>query len=199
MVGKIMKQIYENLINYFLCVFYRKNFYFFYIMWCNINEQHFPIINVSFNDNNQDEKEFDLFLDKWRDLYDNKNDFLFVFDTRKLALLNIKYAYKMSSFIKELKKRNKQYLKKSIIIVKNKYVGFLLNIVFNITTPVADVYLLSNNDSILIDDIENIKNEKMFNQTIDDYKQHFTIVRSKDSSKKTDKETQLNNHIKIEI
>lgn len=162
-------------------------------MWCNINEQHFPIINVSFNDSNQDEKEFDLFLDKWRDLYDKKNEFLFVFDTRKLALLNIKYAYKMSSFIKELKKHNKQYLKKSIIIVKNKYVGFLLNVVFNITNPVADVYLLSNNDSIVIDDIENIKNEKMFNQTIEDYKQHFSIVRSKESSKKTAKESHLNN------
>ena len=34
----------------------------------------------------------------------------------------MKYAIKMTSFIKELKRQENQYLKGSIIIVKNKYI-----------------------------------------------------------------------------
>ena len=85
-------------------------------MWCNIDKTNFPIIKISFNAEKQIESEFDEFLQEWIKLYEEKKEFYFVFDTCDLGMLNVKYAYKMSKFIKEIKKRDKQYLKKSLII-----------------------------------------------------------------------------------
>ena len=95
-------------------------------------------------------------------------------------MLNVKYAYKMSKFIKEIKKRDKQFLKKSLIIVKNQYISFLLNIVFSLTKPVANVYLFSNtDDKIIKEDIHNIKSESEFETVIEDYKINFSVILSK--------------------
>ena len=149
-------------------------------MWCIFDKSNLPIVKISFGSDEQIEKEFDDFLDEWLKLYDEKIEFYFVFDTRQLSLLNVKYAYKMSSFIKALKKREVQYLKKSIIIVKNKYIQFLLNIVFSITRPVADAYLFSNhNNKLASDDIINIKTLNNFENAINDYKDSFSIIKSK--------------------
>ena len=35
----------------------------------------------------------------------------------------------------------KQYLEKSIIIVSNKYIKYLLNFIFKLTSPLATVYI----------------------------------------------------------
>ena len=149
-------------------------------MWCDIDKSKMPIIKVNFKDESQVESDFDKLLDEWISFYDRKIPFYFVFDTRNLNNLNIKYAYKMSSFIKKLKKLEKQYLLSSIVIVKNQYIRFLLNIVFSITKPVANVYLFSNHADLMItEDIQNIYNEKSFNQVIDDYKSNFTCIKSK--------------------
>ena len=149
-------------------------------MWCNIDKTNLPIIKVSFNNEKQVEEEFDLFLEEWNKLYDQKKYFYFIFDTCQLGMLNVKYAYKMSKFIKELKKRDEQYLKKSLIIVKNQYISFLLNIVFSITKPVADVYLFSNqSDKVIKEDIINVKTEADFNNILVDYKITLSVVKSK--------------------
>lgn len=149
-------------------------------MWCNIDKTNFPIIKVSFNNEKQVEAEFDLFLEEWKTLYDQKNNFYFIFDTCQLGMLNVKYAYKMSKFIKELKKRDEQFLKKSLIIVKNQYISFLLNIVFSITKPVADVYLFSDqSDKLIKEDIINVKTESDFNNILVDYKINLSVIKSK--------------------
>ena len=147
-------------------------------MWCNIDKTNFPIVKISFNAEKQIEEEFDKFLEEWLKLYEEQKEFYFIFDTCSLGLLNVKYAYKMSKFIKNLKKRDKQYLNKSIIIVKNQYISFLLNIVFSITKPVADVYLFNNNsDKMIKEDIENITNSNTFELVIQDYKQNLTVIK----------------------
>lgn len=149
-------------------------------MWCVIDKSHFPIIKISFNAEAQIEKEFDLFLEEWLSLYEQEKEFYFIFDTCQLGLMNVKYAYKMSKFIKELKKRDKQFLNKSLIIVKNQYISFLLNIVFSITKPVANVYLFSEHtDPIIKEDIENIKSPAGFETVIKDYEINLTVVKSK--------------------
>ena len=149
-------------------------------MWCNIDKTHFPIIKISFNADKQIESEFDLFLDEWIKLYDEEVEFYFIFDTCDLGTLNIKYAYKMSKFIKELKKRDKQFLKKSLIIVKNKYIRFLLNIVFSITKPIADVFLFSDtNDHIIKEDIQNIQTQNDLDTVLEDYKINLSVIKSK--------------------
>lgn len=149
-------------------------------MWCDIDKSNFPIIRISFNSEKQVEKEFDEFLAEWLKLYEEEKEFYFIFDTCDLGMMNVKYAYKMSKFIKELKKRDRQFLKKSLIILKNQYISFLLNIVFSITKPVANVYLFSNNsDKLIKEDIENIKTSSDFENTIEDYLINFTVIKCK--------------------
>lgn len=149
-------------------------------MWCNIDKSNFPIIKISFNAEKQIESEFDTFLKEWVDLYDQEKEFYFIFDTCELGMLNVKYAYKMSKFIKEIKKRDKQFLKKSVIIVKNQYISFLLNIVFSLTKPVANVYLFSNTeDKIIKEDIHNIKTPTELDTVLEDYKRNFSVIKCK--------------------
>ena len=47
----------------------------------------------------------------------------------------------MRKFIKKIKEFPHQYLKKSLIIVSNKYVKYLLSIVFSVQKPIATVYI----------------------------------------------------------
>ncbi len=160
-------------------------------MWCDIDKSKMPIVKVNFKDGSQVETEFDELLNEWLSFYNEKIPFYFVFDTRNLNNLNIKYSYKMSSFIKKLKKLEKQYLLGSIIIVKNQYIRFLLNIVFSITRPVANVYLFSNHADVMIsEDIQNINTVKDFNQVIIDYKSNFTCIKSRCQSVAEEKEQQ---------
>lgn len=155
-------------------------------MWCEIDKSKLPIVKVNFTDKTQIEEEFNYLLDEWQQFYSDKIPFYFVFDTRNVSSLNIKYAYKMSNFIKQLKKKEHQYLKGTIIIVKNQYVRFLLNIVFSITRPVADVYLFSKHSDLMItEDIYNIKTENNFRQVIMDYKDSFTCIKSRCTSVET--------------
>ena len=116
-------------------------------MWAKYDYSKLPIINVSFNTNIKDEEEFKLFLKEWLELYKKQKDFTFVFDTTNVGLINISYCFKLKKFIGELKQLPKQYLQKSIIIVSNKYIKHLLNIIFKITKPLATVYIYEINSN----------------------------------------------------
>ena len=139
-------------------------------MWAKYDYSKLPIINVSFNTNIKDEEEFKLFLKEWLELYKKQKDFTFVFDTTNVGLINISYCFKLKKFIGELKQLPKQYLQKSIIIVSNKYIKHLLNIIFKITKPLATVYIYEiNSNKNSIDENINIdidKNKKL-NEDID--------------------------------
>ena len=55
--------------------------------------------------------------------------------------ISIKYAIKMTLFIKSLRKEPYHYLQKSLILVNDKYIKRLLDFVFTLQSPVAPVYL----------------------------------------------------------
>jgi hypothetical protein len=112
-------------------------------MFVTFNYDNFPLVYVIFGKLNSTE-EFDIFINKWLDLYRKKEEFTFIFDTSNLEVYNIKYSFKMSAFIYRLKKEPKQYLKKSIIIVKNNFIQYLLDLIFFIQSPVAPVYIIKN-------------------------------------------------------
>ena len=128
-------------------------------MWANYNYYNFPLVEVDFNKSIQNYDEFKDFLVRWTLLYQNKRDFTFIFDTTKVGFIKPKYCFKMTKFIKKLKQFPHQYLQKSIIIVSNKYIKYLLNIIFKIQKPVAPVYLYSTkitvNYNLLLKKIEN--------------------------------------------
>lgn len=111
-------------------------------MWAKYNFNNFPIVKVEFDGVIEENKDFIDFINKWKRLYDEKEDFEFIFDTSGCGLVNPKYSFYMAFFIKNLKKKPKQYLKKSTIYIYHKCILYLLKMVFYIEKPVAPVHLV---------------------------------------------------------
>lgn len=114
----------------------------------------FPKIKVKFQNNIQNKEDYYLFEKEWLDCYNYKKQFIFVFDTTNVGMIHIKYVYKLTKFINNLKKKKYNnpnefdFLKYSIIIVNNWYIKHLLNITFMIQKPVAPVYIIEKNYDI---------------------------------------------------
>ena len=76
------------------------------------------------------------------------NDFSFLFDIRELGDVSLKYCVKMSMFIYKLRKRS-SISSKDIIVLNDNKIQRLLDFIFAIQSPVADVFIYNNNtDSI---------------------------------------------------
>lgn len=115
-------------------------------MFAHYNYDNFPVVFVSFSESINSENEFDQFLTEWLNLYHNREDFLFIFDTRNMKNIPIKYAIKMTLFIKSLRREPYHYLQKSLILVNDKNIKRLLDFVFTLQSPVAPVYLWHINE-----------------------------------------------------
>lgn len=125
-------------------------------MWATYDDTNFPRINVKFQGVPVNNDDFDDFLTKW-DSYNSGRDeaeYIFVFDTSNVGMVNPKYTIKMSKFIKKLKK-NPQFLKASVITCSSRYTRFLLRLIFLIQKPVANVYITSRSDTLFIDNLSN--------------------------------------------
>ena len=116
-------------------------------MFAHYDHSHFPIVSVVFSETVQNENEFDLFLQKWLELYHDQSDFYFLFDTRKMQNIPLKYSIKMALFIKKLRKQPYHYLQKSLILVNNPNIKRLLDFVFTMQSPVAPVYIWLTEES----------------------------------------------------
>lgn len=133
-------------------------------MFAVFDRTNFPIVKVKFNEGPNSDEEFDDFLNQWTQLYEERNDFTFLFETMDMRNPHIKYAIKMSQFIKRLKNNDHQYLQKSIILINNNKIKYLLDFIFMIQSPVAPIYIYNiSNDNFdietgLTDMIENIIN-----------------------------------------
>ena len=108
-------------------------------MWAVYNYEFYPVVFVTLTENIENDKDFEDFLERWMLLYKEQKDFMFVFDISKVGFVSPKYAWKMSSFIKELKKENVQYLKHCSIVTGNWWANFLLKFIFFLETPVCPV------------------------------------------------------------
>ena len=118
-------------------------------MFAHYNYDNFPIVFVTFSESINSETEFDQFLNEWLLLYHNQRDFSYIFDTRNMKNISIKYAIKMTLFIKNLRKQPYHYLQKSLILVNDKHIKRLLDFVFTLQSPVAPVYLWQVNSDEL--------------------------------------------------
>ena len=119
-------------------------------MFVSFDETEYPIVRVNFTGVVRNDNDFSQFTNKWLELYERNANFTFIFDTRNMGIMGPKYCFKMASFIKELKKRQIQYLEKSIIIVSNRYIRFLLWLIFKMQKPVAPVYITDIHQDIFI-------------------------------------------------
>jgi len=114
-------------------------------MFADFNRDNFPIVKVSMNGKPESDEDFDNFLNEWTKLYEERNDFIFLFDTENVSNPDIKYSIRMSQYIKNLRKKDYQFLQKSIILINRNKVRWMLDFIFSIQPPVADVYLIDTN------------------------------------------------------
>ncbi len=128
-------------------------------MFSEYNYDDFPIVKVLFHEGPNSIIEFEEFINKWIELYDKGEYFTFIFDTTQMIDPAYKYVLKMSEFIKNLKRREIQYLEKSIILINNNKIKYLLDAVFCIQKPVANVYIYNINEGFN-DDTEVIINHE---------------------------------------
>ena len=126
-------------------------------MFAEFDRSNFPIVKVVMNGEPENDTEFENFLNEWTKLYDEQNGFTFVFDTKNVRNPPLKYSIKMSQFIKNLRRREYQYLQKSIILINSNKVKWMLDFIFLIQPPVAPVYIYNINNGI-IDNIDLINN-----------------------------------------
>ena len=101
----------------------------------------FPIIKIKMNNSPITDTDFNIFLDAWRELYNEKKYFTFIFYTHEINNPSLKYAIQMASFIRELRNNKIQYLQKSIILINDNNIKWLLEFIFLIQPPVATVYI----------------------------------------------------------
>ena len=73
-------------------------------MFSVFDRSSFPLVKVVISGVPTDE-DFDTFLRQWLELYDEMNDFTFLFDIRDLGNVGLKYCLKMTAFINKLRKK----------------------------------------------------------------------------------------------
>ena len=122
-----------------------------------IDSNNFPIITVKLMGNLEQEEDFDNFLNYWLQLYEQGRDFTFYFDTTEVTTPPLKYCIKMSKFIKELRKKEIQYLQKSIILINENKIKWMLDFIFWIQPPVATVYIYHTSNGLTENISENIE------------------------------------------
>lgn len=121
-------------------------------MYANFNHENLPRVNVTFNNETLNDETFQEFLTNWNDCDNKHEDYNFYFDlTGGLGKPAMKYVFGIAGFIKKKKKEPKKFLKYSVIYVKNKQTLLLLRMVFNLTKPIAPVYIINKEE--LVDEL----------------------------------------------
>ena len=111
-------------------------------MFATYDYSAFPIVKILLKGSIFDDNDFSNFTNQWINLYDNKKYFEFIIYIETLKYIEIKYCLYTAIFLKSIKKKPIQYLKKSKIYTSSNYIYYLLNIIFNIEKPVAPVELI---------------------------------------------------------
>ena len=116
-------------------------------MFANYDYSQFPIVRVKFN-NVDNDNDFDAFLEEWLKLYIQRKDYIFIFDTRNITNVPIKYSFRMVQFIKKIKKEKYHYLQQTIVLINNTFIQNMLNLILSLQSPVAPVYIVKNEEEI---------------------------------------------------
>jgi len=109
--------------------------------WASFDTSEFPDVKVKMKGVINSREEYDNFIHNWKELYSRNTVFNLSFDTTEVGMVSMKYAYKMRSFIRELKSNYPRLLTKSYIEVNSRWVRALLKIIFFMEKPVADVHI----------------------------------------------------------
>jgi len=127
--------------------------------WSNFDTKNFPDVKVELREKITNDEDFNDFLKSWEEIYDRQKYFTLDFNTEKVGTVHMKYAYRMRSFIRMLKKEKPKLLTASFIRASSSWVRFLLRFIFMFEKPVAPVYIHDFDESDLENLKESIKNK----------------------------------------
>jgi|MEHZ01.2.fsa_nt_MEHZ010418605.1_2 hypothetical protein len=120
---------------------------------------NFPEVKVSFI-KNIEKKYVKTFFDECLTIYNYKKPFYMIYDTSSLYTAPPTFIYKLARFIKKIKKKEEQYLTKSILIATDTiFARCLLNTAMTLTSPAADLYIYwkkENDNAINVNNINMI-------------------------------------------
>ena len=116
-------------------------------MFCSYDYSNFPEVKVTFDGTIQGEYDFTLFTEQWKKLYEDEKEFTFIFDVKDMGLNHPYWAYRVASFISEMKEYPTQYLQSSKIINVSTFVKYLLQIVFSVQPPISPVTIIHTDET----------------------------------------------------
>jgi hypothetical protein len=106
-----------------------------------VDDTEFPIIKICLQGKITD-KALNDFFDIWLSFYDRERKFYLLFDICNVRNPSIKNSFQLANFIKKIKKKSPQYLKKSLLILNDNFLlKKIMGLVFKITPPAAPLYL----------------------------------------------------------
>jgi len=116
-----------------------------------INNVDFPFIEIKLCKVMNDD-EYKFIINNWLKLYENKKNFILIFNSLNVDSIPLKFIYKLVGFAKKLKKLPKedQYLKYSIVITNSILVTTLLNIYKTLIKPISKIYVIKSIDELEI-------------------------------------------------
>ena len=113
-------------------------------MFVKIDKSQDPLIKVIFGNKISSFEELNPFFDTWHQKYEEKKNFTFLLNTQECGRIPLKYSYDMARRISKIKKLEKQYLDRTIVIIQSKWIKKLMWLLFKIVKPVAPVYIVKD-------------------------------------------------------
>ena len=133
-----------------------------------IIDKEFPIVRIIFGKTINSDS-FEFLKQKWLALYLQNEYFYLIFDTSNLENMPFKYLRELSSFTSKLKKLETQYLKSSILLIKNNFIRNLYMFYLKLSKPISTLYIVENTI-----DMEIVANKLVNKETVTGYKQYNT-------------------------
>jgi hypothetical protein len=112
------------------------------------DKTNLPKVVIKFTENKLTDDNFHEFITMWDncDLDNSPYNFYFDFTENSMSGVKLKYIVGLASFLKRKKKQSTKYLQYSVInVAKKKTLLLLLRMVFNLSAPIASVYIIADN------------------------------------------------------
>jgi hypothetical protein len=113
-------------------------------MFVNIDKSKFPLIQINFNQEITSSQDLDPFFEIWLQMYKEEKYFTFLLNTTACGKIPIKYSYEMAKRISKIKKLEKHYLQRTIVLIQSRWIKKLMCVLFKIVKPVAPVYIVKD-------------------------------------------------------
>ena len=99
-------------------------------MFASYNLDNWPLVYIKLRGDIKSYVDYKQFTDTWLALYNRLEPFTMLFDACEFGDVSIFYAIKMAMFIKKIKRKRPQNLKKSVIMLQSKWLKHLVGLMF---------------------------------------------------------------------